>query len=211
MNQVLTGIGLESGGNSSTRQAHSFSVKVSASTVLRLIKKCSIPAITSPKIIGVDDWAFKKGRKYGTIIVDLETHRVIDLLPDREAKTLSTWLLEYPSIEIVSRDRSNTYAAAITEACPQAEQIADRWHILKNLSETVERFLDTQRLEIKETALKLSQQQHQNSVNEEISTDKSETLPIESQLQKPVFVGKYHDNLRIVAPFKSQRVTGERI
>lgn len=86
----------------------------------------------------------------------VETHRVIDLLPDREVKTLSTWLLEHPSIEIVSRNRSNTYAAAITEACPQAEQIADRWHILKNLSETVERFLDTQRVEIKETALKLS-------------------------------------------------------
>ena len=203
MNHVLTGIGLESGGNPSTRQAKYFSIKVSASTVLRLIKTCNIPAITSPKIIGVDDFAFKKGRKYGTVIVDLETHRVIDLLPDREAKTLSAWLLKYPSVEIVSRDRSNTYAAAITETCPQAEQIADRWHILKNLSETVERFLDTQRGEIKETALKLSQQQHQKSVNEEISAHNSEAIPTESVLQKPVFVGKYQDNLRIVAPFKS--------
>lgn len=151
----------------------------------------------------VDDWAFKKGRKYGTVIVDLETHRVIDLLPDREAETLSDWLLEYPSIEIVSRDRSNTYSAAITEACLQAEQIADRWHILKNLSETVERFLDTQRGEIKETALKLSQQQQQKSVNEEITADKLEAIPTESQLQRPVFVGKYHDNLRVAAPFES--------
>ncbi len=163
-----------------------------------------MPSITAPKIIGVDDWAFKKGCKYGTVIVDLETHRVIDLLPDREAKTLSDWLLEYPSIEIVSRDRSNTYAAAITEACPQAEQIADRWHILKNLSETVERFLDTQRGEIKETALKLSQQHHQKTVNEEITADKSETLPIESQLQKPVFVEKYQDNFLKVKELQSK-------
>jgi transposase len=190
LNQVITGIGLESGGNSTTRQAHSFSVKISASTVLRLIKKCSIPAITSPKIIGVDDWSFKKGRKYGTIIVDLETHRVIDLLPDREAKTLSAWLLEHPSIEIVSRDRSNTYAAAITEACPQAEQIADRWHLLKNLSETLERFLDTQRGEIKETALKLSQHLQQTPVNEQII----ETVLTESLPQKAVFKSKYYDN-----------------
>ncbi|MCP1386235.1 ISL3 family transposase [Runella salmonicolor] len=198
LNQVLTGIGLESGGNSSTRQAHSFSVKLSASTVLRLIKKCNIPSITAPKIIGVDDWAFKKGRKYGTIIVDLEKHRVIDLLPDREAKTLSAWLLEHPSIEIVSRDRSNTYAAAITEACPQAEQIADRWHILKNLSETLERFLDTQRGEIKETALRLSQQQ-QKSANEQIIPDKAETLP-----QRAVFAGKYYDNFLKVKELQSK-------
>lgn len=79
----------------------------------------------------VDDYAFEKGHKSGTIIVDLETHRVIDLLPDREAKALSDWLLKYPSIESVSRGCSNTYAAARTEACPQAEQIADRWHIQK--------------------------------------------------------------------------------
>lgn len=204
LNQVLTGIGLESGGNSTTRQVQYFSVKISASTVLRLIKKCNMPSITPPKIIGVDDWAFKKGRKYGTVIVDLETHRVIDLLPDREVKTLSDWLVEYPSIEIVSRDRSNAYAAAITEACPQAEQIADRWHILKNLSETVERFLDTQRGEIKETALKLSQQQHQKSVNEEITADKSEAIPIESVLQKPVFVGKYQDNFLKVKELQSK-------
>ena len=204
LNHVLTGIGLESGGNSSTRQAKYFSVKISASTVLRLIKKCSNPLIISPKIIGVDDWAFKKGRKYGTVIVDLETHRVIDLLPDREAKTLSAWLLKYPSIEIVSRDRSNTYAAAITETCPQAEQIADRWHILKNLSETVERFLDTQRVEIKETALKLSQHRHQKSVNEDISADNSEAIPTEPVLQKPVFVGKYQDNFLKVKELQSK-------
>ncbi len=127
-----------------------------------------------------------------------------NLTPDREAKTLSTWLLEHPSVEIVSRDRSNTYAAAITEACPQAEQIADRWHILKNLSETVERFLDTQRGEIKETALNLSQQQYQKSVNEEITADKGETLPIESQLRKPVFVGKYQDNFVKVKELQSK-------
>jgi len=137
----------------------------------------------------------------------LETHRVIDLLPDREAKTLSAWLLEHPGIEIVSRDRSTTYAAAITEACPQAEQIADRWHLLKNLSETLERFLDTQRGEIKETALKLSQHLQQTPVNEQII----ETVLTESLPQKAVFKSKYYDNLRVAAPFKGQGVAGQRI
>ena len=78
--------------------------------------------------------------KYGTIIVDLEKNKVIELLPDREAKTLSRWLEQYPSIEIVSRDRSSTYASAITEADKNIIQIADRWHILANLTEGFEQF-----------------------------------------------------------------------
>lgn len=107
----------------------------------------------------------KKGCKYGTVIVDLETHRVIDLLPDREAKTLSTWAFRASKHWNCQQGSFKYVRRCHYEACPQTEQIADRWHILKNLSETVERFLDTQRVEIKETALKLSQQQQQKSVN----------------------------------------------
>jgi transposase len=92
--------------------------------------------------VGIDDWAWRKGQCYGTIVVDLERSDVIDLLPDREADTVAGWLKEHPGIEVVSRDRSATYAEAATEGASQAVQVADRWHLLKNLREAVERALE---------------------------------------------------------------------
>lgn len=123
--------------------------------ILRFITKCPIQAIESPKIIGVDDWAFKKRFNYGTIIVDLGKNKVIELLPDREAATRTKWLTEHPTIETVSRDRLSTYASAITEANKEITQIADRWHILNNLTEGFEQFLNTQRQSIKHIAVEL--------------------------------------------------------
>jgi len=93
------------------------------------------------KVLGVDDFAFRKGCTYGTILVDLEKRKVIDLLPDRESAILKSWLEKHPEIESVSRDRSFVYAEAVRSGAPQAEQDADRWHLLKNLSETVEKIL----------------------------------------------------------------------
>lgn len=141
LNELSSSIGLELGGNIAHRIG-SF-VKISASTILRLIINCPIQAVESSKIIGVDDWAFKKRFNYGTIIVDLEKNKVIDLLPDREAATLTKWLIEHPSVETVSRDRSLTYASTITEANKEITQIADRWHILNNLTEGFGQFLHT--------------------------------------------------------------------
>ena len=120
-----------------------------------MVIKCHIPAIKLHKIIGVDDWAFKKRLKYGTIIVDLEKNEVIDLLPDREAATLTDWLKKHSSVETVSRDRFATYASAITQASDTIVQVADRWHILKNLTESFERFLNTQRESIRDIAVGL--------------------------------------------------------
>ena len=92
--------------------------------------------------MGIDDWAWRKGQRYGTIVVDLERSDVIDLLPDRDADTVAAWLKAHPGIEVVSRDRSAAYAEAATEGASQAEQVADRWHLLKNLREAVERVLE---------------------------------------------------------------------
>ena len=107
--------------------------------------------------MGVDDWAFKKGHRYGTLLVDLEQHRPIDLLPDRKSSTLADWLKEHPGIEIISRDRALVYAEAAREGAPNAVQVADRWHLLKNLGEAVERFTSRNLSVISKATVKVTQ------------------------------------------------------
>lgn len=92
-------------------------------------------------MLGVDDFAFRKRKRYGTILVDLERHRVIDLLPNRESETLQKWLEAHPTVEVVSRDRWWAYARGTSDGAPQALQVTDRWHLLKNMRETLERVL----------------------------------------------------------------------
>ncbi|ORE96993.1 transposase [Aurantimonas sp. 22II-16-19i] len=112
----------------------------SGDTILRLVRRMPQPVPPKPTVIGVDDWAMKKRLRYGTIIVDLERHRPIDLLPDRTARTVSDWLNQRPSVEIVARDRSTEYRRAITIGAPGAVQVADRWHLLYNARQMVERW-----------------------------------------------------------------------
>jgi len=121
-------------------------IKVSGDTLINLLKEeGSQQEHKSPKMIGVDDWAYRKGQKYGTIICDLETHEVIDVLKGRDSETFEKWLKEHPGIEIVSRDRASSYSSAVTNVFPDAIQIADRFHITKNLldalKETLKEFL----------------------------------------------------------------------
>lgn len=97
------------------------------------IRKSEQPAQQEPHIIGLDDWAWKRGLRYGTLICDLEQGVPIDLLPDRAVETVSAWLQNHPKIEIVSRDGSQEYASAIKKGAPQARQVSDRWHLTKIL------------------------------------------------------------------------------
>jgi transposase len=94
------------------------------------------------RILGIDDWAWKKGQTYGTILVDLETRRPIELLPDRSTETVEAWLRTHPEVDIVSRDRGGEYAAAARKGAPQAQQVADRFHLLKNLRERLKEVMD---------------------------------------------------------------------
>lgn len=138
---ILRAIGLAVGGEAGRWLAADLRTETSADTLLRIVRGTPLPEALTPRVLGVDDWAQAKGRTYGTILVDLERHRTIDLLPDRRAETLSAWLKAHPGIEIITRDRSGEYARGIAEGAPEAGQVADRWHLLRNLREALERLL----------------------------------------------------------------------
>jgi transposase len=135
-------IGLALGGEAGARLAAKTAQATSPDTLLRRVKQADSRPSLAPRYVGIDDWAWCKGQRYGTIVVDLETNEVIDLLPDRDAATVKMWLEAHPGIEVVSRDRSSTYSKAASEGASKARQIADRWHLLKNVREAVERLLE---------------------------------------------------------------------
>lgn len=144
LNAALELIGFATGGEAGARLARELGLSVSPDTLLRRLRQAAQKETSASCIIGVDDFAFRRGQRYGTLVVDLERRCPIDLLPDREAETLMAWLKAHPGIEIITRDRSKTYARGITEGAPKAIQVADRWHLLKNLREALEKLLKRQ-------------------------------------------------------------------
>ena len=155
LHHALYLVGYALGGEAGARLAVSLGLLASPNTLLRRIRQATIGTTTGAtpvRVLGVDDWAFRKGRRYGTILVDLEQHRVVDLLPDATAQSLTTWLQAHPSVEILSRDRAGAYAEGARQGAPNAIQVADRWHLLKNLSETLERVLDQNRAAMKQAS-----------------------------------------------------------
>ena len=136
-------LGHSAGGRPSERLMRRLGMPVSDTTILRSLKE-HVRARSENGAIhvaGIDDWAWRKGANYGTIIVDLERRQVVDLLADRSAATTASWFKDHPEVEVVSRDRAGLYAEAARQGAPQARQVADRFHLLQNLRETVERQL----------------------------------------------------------------------
>ena len=142
LQEALYIIGYVIGGKAGARVAVGLGLSVSPDTLLRRVRYVAqehTPATNGLRIVGVDDWAFRKGHRYGTILVDLERRCLAGLLPDRSSESLAAWLKQHPSIEVVSRDRAGVYADGARQGAPQAQQVADRWHLLRNLGEMVER------------------------------------------------------------------------
>lgn len=140
--EALRWLTLALGGRAGARLGERLGLLVSRSTLLRELhhRRPAVP-VQAPRVLGIDDWAWRKGHRYGTLLCDLEARRVIDLLPDRNADTVAGWLQQHPGTEIISRDRGGIYAEAARRAAPLAMQVADRWHLLRNLSKALEHAL----------------------------------------------------------------------
>ncbi len=129
---LVESLGLVLGGEGGAPLARRLGMPTSPNSILRLLRRSSEQPVSTPRVLGVDDWAKRKRQTYGTILVDLEKRCPIDLLPDREPESLATWLRDHPGVGIITRDRSNDYAQGSAQGAPQARQVADRWHLIGN-------------------------------------------------------------------------------
>jgi len=143
--EALCEVAFALGGRAGVPLAKKLSLPTSRHTLLRLLHRTPAPAATTPRQVGIDDFAWKKVDHYGTILVDLARHRPVDLLADRSADSVTAWLLAHPGVELISRDRAGSYADAARRGAPKALQVADRYHLVANLRDALQKLLDRKR------------------------------------------------------------------
>jgi transposase len=143
-------IGFATCGKGGEQLSDKLGMGISDATLLWSLFLVPLPEVGKVRVIGVDDWSWRRGKRFGTILVNLETHKIVDLLADREAESVKRWLAAHPEVEMVSRDRGGVYIEGATLGAPQATQVADRWHLLSNLGDAVEEFLIRARIRLPE-------------------------------------------------------------
>ncbi len=176
LSNQLYQIAMAVGGKAGARLTTHLGIATSADSLLRTLKRVQLPSPPTPRVLGVDDWAWKKSESYGSILVDLERHQPVDLLPDRKETTFAVWLDAHPGVEIISRDRAGSYAMAARRSAPDAIQVADRFHVLKNLGESVERVI----------------QRNYSQVQQVLLTKASRNSPVASTLTNQNLPLKWH-------------------
>ncbi len=153
LREWFTHVSFALGGEAGGRLLRALGVPVSGDTLLAHIRAAALPPPSTPRVLSVDDFALRRGRTYGSMLVDLESHRVVDLLPDRSGHAFAAWLTAHPGAEIISRDRGGEYAEAARRAAPAAIQVADRFHLLRNLRDVMLRIFKRHAKRIAQVAL----------------------------------------------------------
>jgi transposase len=142
--KALQSAGVITNGADAAQIASSFGAPTTAKTIIGRVLQLPLPSEGLVRKIGIDEWAWKKGQRYGTILVDLEKRRVVQLLGDRWVETSQAWLRKHAEIDLVSRDRGKLFREATTDGAPQAKQVVDRFHLQKNFTEALEKFFRKQ-------------------------------------------------------------------
>ncbi|GHO98597.1 transposase [Reticulibacter mediterranei] len=147
--EILAELGFALGGKAAAALGSFLGLRGSRMTILRLLRQTSAPAVSTPKMLGIDEWAYRRGKKYGALLIDLEKGTPVDLLPDRHAASVETWLKNHPGVQLISRDRGGEFARGARLGAPEALQTADRFHVFRNLAEVAEKILGKHRRALK--------------------------------------------------------------
>ena len=190
--EALRELAYLAGGEAAARIARAFGLVVSPDALLEGLKKAPPSvSLSTPRALGIDDFAFRKGHTYGTILVDLERRCPVDLLADREAETVARWLKEHPGVQIISRDRSETYRNASTHGAPEAVQVADRFHLVKNIGDSLKQLLERHHRCLGKAVQSLVEQESAAASNDEpsehtqVETATPGTIPVPMRLTPP--------------------------